>query len=81
MQPQEMQALLRKRPFEPFRLHLADGRVFDIKDPRINLVTELRFVLGIPELGNPDSGIADHFVRVDWSEIVKVEPLTSPAPT
>lgn len=78
MQPAEMQALLRKRPFDPFRLHLDDGRVFEIRYPELNLVTELRFVVGIPDVNDPASGIADHFVRLAWSRITKVEPLPSP---
>ncbi len=29
MKPEELYHLLHKRPFEPFRIHLTDGRVFD----------------------------------------------------
>lgn len=73
MQPQEMQKLLRKRPFEPFHVYLADGRVFDIRHPHLNLVTQLRFVIGVPDPTSTEPTIAEHAVRVDWPDILKVE--------
>jgi hypothetical protein len=75
-----MQALLRQRPFQPFRVHLADGRTFDIKQPWLNLVTDLRFVIGVPAPNDPNPTIAEHAVRVAWPDIARVEPLTATVP-
>jgi hypothetical protein len=79
MQPQEMQALLRKRPFEPFRVYLADGDVLVIRHPRLNLVTQETFIVGVANPNNPDPTIAERFIYVGWSYIAKVEPLTAAA--
>jgi hypothetical protein len=81
MGPAEMRELLRKRPFEPFRLYVDDGRVFDIKYPHLNLVTDLRMVIGVPDPNDPAPWMAEHGVHLGWSVITKVEPLTAPAPT
>lgn len=80
MQPSQMQSLLRERPFRPFRLHLDDGRVLEIKHPQLTLVTELTFVVGIPDPHEPNPTIAEHFVRVGWPQITKLEPLAAQAP-
>ncbi len=77
IQPDKMLKRIRKTPFRPFRLHLSDGRSFDIHYPQMILVTKLRLVVGIPRRHNPDPMIADHFERVDWPEITKIEPLAS----
>lgn len=69
MSPQEMRALLRKEPFTPFRVHLQDGCSFDIHFPRLNLVTNQTFVIGIPDPITPDPDIAKEFVRVGWEYI------------
>lgn len=79
MQPAEMLALLRKRPFEPFRVHLDDGRVFGIRYPQMNLVTEMTFIIGVPDPNHPDPTIADRFARAAWPQITKMERLTAAA--
>ena len=78
MKPAEMSALLSKQPFEPFRIHLDDGRVIDIHYPRLNMVCQF-FSLGVPMYPNPDPIVADHFENIGWDEIVKCEPLNSVA--
>jgi hypothetical protein len=35
MRPEDLQELLRHRPFEPFRLHLTDGSVHEIRHPEM----------------------------------------------
>jgi hypothetical protein len=82
VQPEELLERLRRRPFEPFAVHLSDGRIFEVLYPHNHLVCTTLLVLGIPE---PDQGgfIADHFVYLDFSLITKLEPLThfTPAPS
>jgi hypothetical protein len=78
MQPQEMRPLVqRDKSFRPFRVYLDDGRVYEIKDPRLTLVSDI-FVIGLPDPNDPHSGIAEDSVFVGWSEIVKVE-MMAPA--
>jgi len=79
MTPQEMRALLDRKPFQPFRIHVDDGTTYDITNPRRTLVTGVRLCIGIPVPDDPNSDIADHFERVDWEFITKIEPLNSAA--
>jgi hypothetical protein len=76
----DLLARLRRRPFEGFRLHLTDGRFFDIHYPEMNMVGTTWFSIGVPELGTPDP-FAERFVDVDLSMIRKLESLTTPAAT
>jgi hypothetical protein len=70
----ELLRLLRKRPFEPFRVHLTDGRVFDIRYPEMNLVGMTFFDIGVPEQGVEDP-FADYAVNVPLDRISRIEPL------
>ncbi len=83
MQAEEMYHLLHKRPFEPFRIHLSDGRVFDIRYPHMNMVGVTWIHIGVLAPGDTDSDpIPDHTVKVPLSLISKVEPLHSlPTPS
>ena len=78
-QPEELLERLRRRPFEPFTVHLADGRAFEVRYPEMNLVFTAYLLLGIPEAGRPDP-FADHFERLDLSLITRIEPLTQSMP-
>src|SRR5262249_52273825 len=74
---EELRRLLRREPFQPFRVHLADGQVFDIRHPHLQTVGETYLAIGVPESDDPDS-IADHTVLVSLPEILRVE-LMEPA--
>lgn len=73
----DLLARLRRRPFEGFRLHLTDGRFFDILYPELNMVGTTWFSIGVPELGTPDP-FAERFVLIDLSMIRAVESLGTP---
>ena len=79
MQPEDLLRHLRQRPFRPFRVHLADGRTFDIRFPEINMVGKAFFDIGIPVPEDPDP-VFDTTVTVPLAEITGVEVLTVPAP-
>jgi hypothetical protein len=77
---EKLQELLRQRPFQPFRVHLTDGRVYDIQFPEINLLGQSYINIGIPEPNNPDP-FYDRLVYVPLSLISHLEPLPTAAPT
>lgn len=77
MTPDEMRHLLRQEPFQPFRVHLKDGRTFNVLYPDINMVTGSTFYIGIPFAGAPDPR-AERLVQVDWRTIDHVESLFVP---
>jgi hypothetical protein len=76
---EQLLALLRQRPFQPFRLHLTDGRTFDILYPRNNIAGRSLFTIGIPEKEEPEH-YAEYFVEVDYPQIREIEMLPTTAP-
>jgi hypothetical protein len=59
----------------PFHVHLTDGRVFDIRYPKINIVGVSYIIIGIPIPNDPEP-IADHSIKVPLSLIKGVKPLS-----
>lgn len=78
MERQDLQRLLRQRPFQPFRVLLADGRAYEIRNPDMNLLAHSYIKIGIPETGSP-TAICDHteFVRLSWITDVELIPAAA----
>jgi len=47
--PQDVQELLDKRPFEPFRICMTDGRTYDITHPELCLPGRNKVHVAVPE--------------------------------
>ncbi len=75
----ELQHLLRQRPFHPFRLVLRDGRAYEVRNPRMNLLAESFIKIGIPDPALPEP-VCDHTEYVRLEEIVRTEPLSASPP-
>ncbi len=54
MKPQDLLDLLRRRPFEPFRLHLSDGAVYDVRHPDMAIVQRSKVIVAVPGPDRPD---------------------------
>ena len=63
-----------ERPFLPFRMHLKDGRSFDIVQPRWNLVADVVMMVGVG-LDDPRTGFPDRLEMVYYGQIDRLEPL------
>jgi hypothetical protein len=75
MDPIELYDLLHKRPFQPFRIHVKDGRVYDVRFPEMNMVGVSWVLIGVLAPGDTDPDpIPDHTDKVPLSWITKVEP-------
>jgi hypothetical protein len=72
LEMEDLRRRLRERPFQPFRLYLHDGRVFDVHFPHLNLVGRTFIMVGIPEPNNPDP-IGEYGVLVLFDDIRQVE--------
>jgi hypothetical protein len=68
--------LVGNRPVEPFRIHLTDGRTFDVRHPNMTLVMNTFVSIGIPEANVPDP-LVDHSVDVELTAIRGIELLAS----
>jgi hypothetical protein len=74
MNHEELQRLLKQRPFRPFKIVLKDGGSFDVHYPEMNQVARSFIKIGIPECNEPDP-ICDHLEFVSLTRIARVEPL------
>jgi hypothetical protein len=83
MRPEDLYRLLHQNPFPPTRVHLKDGRCYDIRYPNQAVVGKTFIDIGIP-LPNQPEPIFDYVESLDPADIDRVEMLatrTSPAAT
>jgi hypothetical protein len=69
--------LLRRRPFEPFRLVMDDGVTYEVRHPENVIVTMTSAVVGYP--GEQPPGINLRFDVVALEHVSRLEPLEQPA--
>lgn len=80
MDRDELQRLLRQRPFQPFRVILHDGRTYEIKYTGMNLLAESFINIGIPDETGPEP-LCDHTEHVRLAEIAQIELLPAAPPS
>ena len=79
MTAEELVELLEERPFTPLRIHLADGRVREIRHPEMALVSESHVAIGIPR--DDASKVAVRMTFCSIPNIVEVEPFEIDKPS
>ncbi|SRR5260370_16201383 len=77
MQRDALREWLKRQPFQPFHVHVADGRKYDIRFPRMNLLAQTFIKIGIPAPDIPSDIVGDHTEFVRLKDIIRVEPLLS----
>jgi hypothetical protein len=75
MNPEQLREQLVRRPFQPFRVRLKDGRTFDILHPNLGFATESVFIIGIPALDDDNPAYADRSKWISWPQVDTIEPL------
>ncbi len=78
MRAEEFKELLQTRPFVPLRLHLTDGRTYEIRHPDMVLVLRQRVDVGIEP--DPETGVLERVEHCSLLHIVWVEELSPPQP-
>ncbi len=73
MRPEELRELLNAQPFIPLRIHMPDGKTFDINHPDFVLVLRSRVDIGVPQ--DTENGILDRVEYCSLLHIVRVEEL------
>jgi hypothetical protein len=76
MRAAEIQARLRKTPFEPFRLLLSDGSFYDVPHPELALVSKNEVVIAIATRDRP---VPDRLAFCDPLHVTRLEPLEGKA--
>ena len=79
MDPKELLAATRRRPFTPFRLTLTEGTTYDVRHPEFCMVGKRSAVIGLEPL-HENEQLFDHTTTVDLLHIVKLEPLEATTP-
>ena len=74
MSPQDLLTFLSRRPFEPFRLWLSDGTLYEIRHPELLMVGRTSAVIGVSDEARQPP-IYDRYSTVALSHIVRMEPI------
>ncbi len=48
MRPEDILEMLRVQPFEPFRVYLSDGAVYEIRHPDMAIAQRSKVTVGVP---------------------------------
>ncbi len=73
MTAEELEGLMRRRPFTPFRIHLSDGSKHDIRHPEMAILTQRSLEFGVPR--RRGSLIASRTIWCALLHIVKAQEL------
>ncbi len=79
MRPEDVREFLRRRPFQPFRLTLTDGRTYDVMHPELAIVGRSWVEVGLARPGDPEN-IAERLISVSLLHIMQIEPMESVVP-
>jgi hypothetical protein len=72
MPPQDLLNELRRRPFVPFRLHVDDGTIYEVRHPELMIVGLASAIVGFPVPGDPR--FYERYDLVDLRHIARLEP-------
>ena len=72
LNPESLRAELNRQPFVPLRIHLTDGKMYDIRHPEMAIITSREVYVGREET-SPGSGVAKGCDLVSLLHVVRVE--------
>ncbi len=73
MRPEDFHEFTRKRPFAPFRIHVTDGRTYDILHPDQVMPLRSRVVIGV----GGERDIPDHTEHISLVHVIRLEEITT----
>jgi hypothetical protein len=76
MAPADILALLRARPFIPFRIVTTEGTTYEVNHPDLVMVGLTATIVGYPDPREPD--IYERYDIVSTRHIVRLEPMPRP---
>ena len=72
MTPETIQKHLLNDPFQPFRVCLSDGAVYEVRRPEMALVLQREVIIALPRSGER---FPRHVVYCDLLHITRIEPV------
>jgi hypothetical protein len=76
MTVQTFRELLSQRPFQPFRLVMSSGQMYDVRHPEMAWLTRTSILVGIDQT---DDGVPAEFKICSLLHVATVEPLNGTA--
>lgn len=76
MAPKEILEVVRRSPFEPFRLVLVDGARFDIQHADQCMVMKRSVMIG--EVAPEANGFIEWTINVNYHNVVRIEKAETP---
>ena len=76
MTVQTFREMLARRPFQPVRLTLSSGQIFEIRHPEMALLTRTSVLIGT-DLA--DDGVPAEFKIISLPHVASIEPLAGQA--
>jgi len=73
VRPEDIREFLGRRPFQPFRITLTDGRTYDVRHPEMAMVGRSTVAIGLPAPGD-STPVFDRLITVSLLHIMQVEP-------
>ncbi|MGA2701742.1 MAG: hypothetical protein ABSH35_11690 [Isosphaeraceae bacterium] len=73
MRLEDLLEQLRRRPFVPFRIHMTDGRFYDIVHPEAVLVLRSRAIIGLRP--DPTTNIPDQSEQIALLHVVRTSEI------
>ncbi len=74
----DIQARLRKQPFEPLRVVTSTGQTYDVHHPDLVIVGRRFLMIGLPSAENPSQ--AEQITRVALLHVTEIQDLPMPNP-
>jgi hypothetical protein len=75
MTVQDFRDLLKKQPFQPFRLVMSSGVAYEVRHPEMAFLTRTDILVGIGEI---EDGVPDRFKICSLLHVTAVEPVDAP---
>jgi hypothetical protein len=72
MTPDEIKSHLKRRPFQPIRVHISDGASHVIRHPEMAFVSRSELIIGLDAGAND---IPEQTVYCDPLHVTRIEPL------
>jgi hypothetical protein len=79
MLPSDIVQHVRRRPFQPFRMFVSDGTIYDIRHPEMCMVGMGSVIVGVS--ADPNAVLFERTVWIDCHHVVRIEQITPTAPT
>jgi hypothetical protein len=79
VRPEDIREYLRRRPFQPFRLTLTDGRTYDVTHPELAMVGRSSVLVGLKPAQEAEP-IFDRAVDVSLLRIMQIGKIETASP-